>query len=67
MFYSGPKTLDFSKCAEYNGGEEEALSSAPFWCTADKNDYKLLLEGEEQKYRPAEGMTWYDAVFFVML
>ena len=34
------------------------------YCKADSNSYKVLLTGEEQKYRPAEGMTWYDAVYF---
>ena len=41
-----------------------ALASAPFYCKADNNDYKFLLAGEEQKYRAADGMTWYDAVYF---
>ncbi|MCR5436366.1 MAG: formylglycine-generating enzyme family protein [Treponema sp.] len=45
-------------------GESKTLLAAPFYCTADSNDYKILLTGEEQKYRAAEGMTWYDAVYF---
>ena len=46
------------------GGQTKTLASAPFYCKADNNDYKVLLQGEEQKYRAAEGMTWYDAVYF---
>ena len=46
------------------GETEYTLASAPFYCTADNYDYKMLLQGEEQKYRAAEGMTWYDAVYF---
>ena len=46
------------------GGQTKTLASAPFYCKADSNDYKVLLQGEEQKYRAAEGMTWYDAVYF---
>ncbi len=45
-------------------GEKQFLSAKPFECTADNNDYKILLEGEKQQYRAAEGMTWYDAVYF---
>ena len=43
---------------------EYTLSSAPFWCKADNDTFKVMLEGESQKYRPAEGITWYDAVYF---
>lgn len=46
------------------GGEEKTLASEPFYCTAANDDYKKLLEGETQNLRPAEGMTWYDAVYF---
>lgn len=46
------------------GGEEKTLASEPFYCTATNNSYKELLEGETQNLRPAEGMTWYDAVYF---
>ena len=46
------------------GGQTKTLASEPFYCKADSDDYKVLLSGEEQKYRAAEGMTWYDAVFF---
>ncbi|MBP5587970.1 MAG: SUMF1/EgtB/PvdO family nonheme iron enzyme [Treponema sp.] len=45
-------------------GQTKTLESAPFYCRADSNDYKVLLSGEEQKYRAAEGMTWFDAVYF---
>ena len=47
------------------GGQIKTLASEPFFCKADSNDYKVLLSGEEQKYRAAEGMTWFDAVFFL--
>ena len=43
---------------------ETALAAEPFWCKSTNNDYKVLLAGEEQKYRAADGMTWYDAVYF---
>ena len=43
---------------------EHTLSSAPFFCKADNDNFKVLLDGENQKYRPAEGITWYDAVYF---
>ena len=45
-------------------GEIKVLASAPFYCKADNDDYKVLFDGEEQKYRAAEGITWYDAVYF---
>lgn len=45
-------------------GVEKILSSAPFVCTADNDLCKVLLSGEEQKYRAAENMTWFDAVYF---
>ncbi len=31
--------------------------------STNNNDYPLV-EGETQKYRPVEGITWYDAVYF---
>ena len=46
------------------GGETKTLSSVPFYCNAWNASYNVLLQGEEQKYRAAEGMTWYDAVYF---
>ena len=45
-------------------GESKTLDAAPFFCNSNKNNYYVLLSGEEQKYRAAEGMTWYDAVYF---
>jgi formylglycine-generating enzyme required for sulfatase activity len=45
-------------------GNSDDVNAEPFFCKADSNDYKVLLTGEEQKYRAAEGMTWYDAVYF---
>ena len=45
-------------------GVEKALAAEPFTCKSTNNAYKVLLSGEEQKYRAAEGMTWYDAVYF---
>lgn len=46
------------------GGEEKTLASEPFYCTAANEELKELLEGEIQNLRPADGMTWYDAVYF---
>ena len=45
-------------------GVEKTLAAEPFACKSTNNDYKVLLSGEEQKYRAAEYMTWYDAVYF---
>ncbi|MCR5385844.1 MAG: formylglycine-generating enzyme family protein [Treponema sp.] len=45
-------------------GVEKTLAAAPFFCTADNDVYKVLLSGEEQEYRAAENMTWFDAVYF---
>ncbi|MBP5567597.1 MAG: formylglycine-generating enzyme family protein [Treponema sp.] len=45
-------------------GVEKALAAEPFACKSTNNDYKVLLSGEEQRYRAAENMTWYDAVYF---
>ena len=45
-------------------GVEKTLAAEPFACKSTNNDYKVLLSGEEQKYRAAEHMTWYDAVYF---
>ena len=41
---------------------EYTLASEPFNCKGT-GDYPTA-EGETQKYRPAEGMTWFDAVYF---
>ena len=43
---------------------EKTLAAEPFACKSTNNDYKVLLSGEEQRYRAAENMTWYDAVYF---
>ena len=43
-------------------GEDIELTATPFVYGEDEEE--LLLEGERLKYRPAEGMTWYDAVYF---
>lgn len=45
-------------------GVEKTLATEPFICKSTNNDYKVLLSGEKQKYRAAESMTWYDAVYF---
>ena len=45
-------------------GVEKTLAAEPFECKSTNNDYKVLLSGEEQRYRAAENMTWYDAVYF---
>ena len=45
-------------------GKNVQLSAEPFECTADSDKFKNLLSGEEQKYRAADGMTWFDAVYF---
>ena len=42
--------------------EGNALTAAPFTCK-ETGDYPKVAE-ETQKYRPAESVTWYDAVFF---
>ncbi len=46
----------------YIEGKEYTLSDYPFSCMP-RGAY-LIAEGETQKYRPAETITWYDAVFF---
>ena len=40
-----------------------ALSAKPSTCVATETNYKLLSD-EEQKYRPVENVTWFDAVYF---
>ena len=40
-----------------------ALTEKPSICVATETSYKLL-DGETQKYRPVENVTWYDAVYF---
>lgn len=43
-------------------GTEYALDASPFGCT-ETGTYSLV-SGEIQKYRPAENVSWYDAVYF---
>ncbi|MCR5435554.1 MAG: formylglycine-generating enzyme family protein [Treponema sp.] len=45
-------------------GVQKALAAEPFECKSTNDAYKVLLPGEKQKYRAAENMTWYDAVYF---
>ena len=44
-------------------GVEKTLNAEPFYCTEGSSLYALKNPGI-QKLRPAEGMTWYDAVYF---
>ena len=44
-------------------GVEYALESNPSYCTKDSTSYTLF-SGDEQKKRPVEGVTWYDAVWY---
>lgn len=46
------------------GNNKRQLADEPFDCRADSEEFKELLDGEEQKYRAADGMTWFDAVYF---
>lgn len=46
------------------GGESKDLNATPSYCTSTSSDCKNMLPGEEQKYRPVEGVTWYDACYF---
>ena len=43
-------------------GEEKTLNASPYRNT-ETGDYPLA-KGEIQKYRPADSITWYDAVYF---
>ena len=43
-------------------GEEKTLNASPYRHT-ETGDYPLA-EGEIQKYRPADSITWYDAIYF---
>ena len=45
------------------GGTEYTLSAEPSYCSDESTKY-VIAEGETQKYRPVEGVTWYDAVYF---
>ena len=42
---------------------EYKLAAEPSDCSEGSTDY-VIAEGETQKYRPVEGVTWYDAVYF---
>lgn len=44
------------------GSHEYTLDAEPFLCK-ETGDYPLA-QGEIQKYRPADNVTWYDAVYF---
>ena len=44
-------------------GTEYNLESNPSYCTKDSTSYTLF-SGDEQKKRPVEGVTWYDAVWY---
>ena len=45
------------------GGTEYTLSAEPSYCS-DGSTECVIAEGEIQKYRPVENVTWYDAVYF---
>ncbi|MCR5494233.1 MAG: formylglycine-generating enzyme family protein [Treponema sp.] len=44
-------------------GTEYTLTAEPSYCSDESTKY-VIAEGETQKYRPVEGVTWYDAVYF---
>lgn len=46
------------------GGQDKDLDANPSYCTSALSAYKNMLQGEEQKYRPVEYITWFDAVYF---
>ena len=45
------------------GGTEYTLAAEPSKCSEVSTEY-VIAEGENQKYRPVDGVTWYDAVYF---
>ena len=45
------------------GGTEYTLAAEPSSCS-EGSSYNVIAEGETQKYRPVENVTWYDAVYF---
>ena len=45
-------------------GEKIYLNKNPSYCNSNSVTNKKMLSGEEQKYRPVEGVTWYDACYF---
>ena len=44
-------------------GTEYTLDAEPSYCSDGSTDF-VLADGETQKYRPVEAVTWYDAVYF---
>ena len=42
---------------------EYTLAAEPSYCSDGSTKY-VLADGEIQKYRPVEGVTWFDAVYF---
>ena len=44
-------------------GVEYTLESNPSYCTKDSTRFTLF-SGDEQKKRPVEGVTWFDAVWY---
>ena len=45
------------------GETEYTLAAEPSYCSEGSTEY-VIAEGETQKYRPVENVTWYDAVYF---
>ena len=45
------------------GGTKYTLDAEPSCCSDGSTKY-VIAEGEIQKYRPVENVTWYDAVYF---
>ena len=45
------------------GETEYELDAEPSYCSDGSTEY-VIAEGETQKYRPVENVTWYDAVYF---
>ena len=45
------------------GGTEYTLAAEPSYCSDGSTGY-VIAEGETQKYRSVENVTWYDAVYF---
>lgn len=49
--------------ATTKSGTEYTLDAEPSYCSDGSTEH-VLADGEVQKYRPVEGVTWYDAVYF---